>query len=180
MSNVPEAPMEDGPGGKAPADDGWFVVNARDSRWVHHDELGSAVVFESHDHRFPHYGVNIQVLQPGQPNCMYHGEEAQEDFLVLWGECLVLIEDEERRLRQWDFVHCPSWTEHVFVGAGDGPCGILMIGARNTGDGLIYPVNELARSHDAGVEVETPDGDVAYARFSPVVEGPYRGDLPEM
>ena len=180
MSNVPEAPMEDGPGGKAPAGDGWFVVNARDSRWVHHDELGSAVVFESHDHRFPHYGVNIQVLQPGQPNCMYHGEEAQEDFLVLWGECLVLIEDEERRLRQWDFVHCPSWTEHVFVGASDGPCGILMIGARNTGDGLIYPVNELARSHDAGVEVETPDGDVAYARFSPVVEGPYRGDLPEM
>ena len=180
MSNVPEAPMEDGPGGKAPAGDGWFVVNARDSRWVHHDELGSAVVFESHDHRFPHYGVNIQVLQPGQPNCMYHGEEAQEDFLVLWGECLVLIEDEERRLRQWDFVHCPSGTEHVFVGAGDGPCGILMIGARNTGDGLIYPVNELARSHDAGVEVETPDGDVAYARFPPVVEGPYRGDLPEM
>jgi len=180
MSNVPEAPMEDGPGGKAPAAEGWFVVNARDSRWVHHDELGSAVVFESHDHRFPHYGVNIQVLQPGQPNCMYHGEEAQEDFLVLWGECLVLIEDEERRLRQWDFVHCPSWTEHVFVGAGDGPCGILMIGARNTGDGLIYPVNELARSHDAGVEVETPDGDVAYARFSPVVEGPYRGDLPEL
>jgi len=180
VSNVPEAPMEDGPGGKAPAGDGWFVVNARDSRWVHHDELGSAVVFESHDHRFPHYGVNIQVLQPGQPNCMYHGEEAQEDFLVLWGECLVLIEDEERRLQQWDFVHCPSWTEHVFVGAGDGPCGILMIGARNAGDGLLYPVNELARSHDAGVEVETPDGDVAYARFSPVVEGPYRGDLPEM
>jgi len=180
VSNVPEAPMEDGPGGKAPAGDGWFVVNARDSRWVHHDELGSAVVFESHDHRFPHYGVNVQVLQPGQPNCMYHGEEAQEDFLVLWGECLVLIEDEERRLQQWDFVHCPSWTEHVFVGAGDGPCGILMIGARNTGDGLIYPVNELARSHDAGVEVETPDGDVAYARFSPVVEVPYRGDLTEM
>ena len=180
MSDVPEAPMEQGPGGLAPAGEGWFVVNARDARWVHQDELGSAVVFESHDHRFPHYGVNIQVLQPGQPNCMYHGEEAQEDFLVLWGECLVLIEGEERRLRQWDFVHCPSWTEHVFVGAGDGPCGILMIGARTTGDGLLYPVNELARSHGAGVDVETPDGDVAYARFSPVVDGPYRGDLPEM
>jgi uncharacterized cupin superfamily protein len=180
MSDVREARMEEGPGGLAPADDGWFVVNARDARWVHHDELGSAVVFESHDHRFPHYGVNIQVLQPGQPNCMYHGEEAQEDFLVLWGECLALIEGQERRLRQWDLVHCPPWTEHVFVGAGDGPCGILMIGARNTGEGLIYPANDLALRHNAGVEQETPDGDVAYARFSPVVEGPYRGDLPEM
>jgi uncharacterized cupin superfamily protein len=181
MSDVPEARLEPGEGGLAPADDGWFVVNAREGRWVHHDELGSAVVFESHEHRFPHYGVNIQVLQPGQPNCMYHGEEAQEDFLVLWGECLVVIEGEERRLRQWDLVHCPPWTEHVFVGAGDGPCGILMVGARNTGEGLIYPVNEAALRHGAGVETETPDGDVAYARFAPVVEGPYRdGDLPDL
>jgi len=181
MSDVPEARLEQGDGGLAPADDGWFVVNARHARWVHHDELGSAVVFESHEHRFPHYGVNIQVLQPGQPNCMYHGEEAQEDFLVLWGECLLLIEGEERRLKQWDLVHCPPWTEHVFVGAGDGPCGILMVGARNTGEGLIYPVNDRALRHGAGVETATPDGDVAYARFSPVVEGPYRdGDVPDL
>ena len=75
-------------------------------------------------------GINIQVLQPGEPNCMYHGETGQEDFLVLSGECLLLIEGEERPLKQWDFVHSPPWTEHVFVGAGDGPCVILMVGAR--------------------------------------------------
>ncbi len=67
-------------------------------------------------------GSTSQVLQPGEPNCMYHGENAQEDFLVLSGECLLLIEGEERPLKQWDFVHSPPWTEHVFVGAGNGPC----------------------------------------------------------
>ena len=76
-------------------------------------------------------GFNIGVLAPGQPSCMYHGEDEQEDFLVLAGECLLLIEGEERLLRQWDFVHCPPWTEHVFVGAGDGPCALLAVGTRS-------------------------------------------------
>ena len=44
-------------------------------------------------------GINLAVLEPGQPNCMYHGEDEQEDFLVLSGECLLLVEGEERRLR---------------------------------------------------------------------------------
>ena len=166
MSNVPEAPMEEGPGGKAPAGEGWFVINARDSRWVHHDELGSAVVFESHDHRFPHYGVNIQVLQPGQPNCMYHGENQQEDMLVLAGECVLIVEGQERRLGPWDFAHLPPWSKHVFVGAGDGPCAILMVGTRKgEGEKLLYPVDEVARRHGAGVSEETPDPAVAYAEF---------------
>src|SRR6185312_15725279 len=58
------------------------------------------------------------ILAPGQPSCMYHGEDEQEDFLILAGECLLLVEGQERRLKAWDFVHCPAWTEHVFVGAG--------------------------------------------------------------
>ena len=105
------------------------MLNARDARWWHHDTFGSSVIFEG-DARFPQFGINIQVLEPGQPNCMYHGENAQEDFLVLSGECLLLVNGEERPLKQWDFVHSPAWTEHVFVGAGDGPCAILMVGAR--------------------------------------------------
>jgi uncharacterized cupin superfamily protein len=97
---------------------------------------------------------------------MYHGEEAQEDFLVLSGECLLLIEGQERRLQAWDFVHCPPWTEHIFVGAGDQPCLIVMTGARRKGRGLRYPVSELALRHGAGVETETSDPREAYARFS--------------
>ena len=99
--------------------------------------------------RFPEFGINIHVLAPGEPNCMYHGEDVQEDFLVLSGECLLLVEGEERRLRAWDFVHCPAWTEHVFIGAGDGPCAILMVGSRKPDDQVRYPVSELARRHGA-------------------------------
>jgi uncharacterized cupin superfamily protein len=178
VSEVPEAPLEQRDGGLVPSAPGWFVVNAKEAQWVFTDELGSAVLFEGKE-RFPQIGVNIQVLRPGEPNCMYHGEDCQEDFLVLSGECLVLIEGQERRLRQWDFVHCPPWTEHVFVGAGDGPCAILMIGARGTGDDVIYPRDEVALRHGAGVEQETTDADEAYARFSRMQPGPYRnGALP--
>ena len=97
---------------------------------------------------------------------MYHAEDSQEDFLVLHGECLLLVEGEERRLRAWDFVHCPNWTEHVFVGAGDGPCAILMVGTRkHERDKVVYPVSDVALRHGAGVEEETSDGRAAYARF---------------
>ena len=97
---------------------------------------------------------------------MYHAEGAQEDFLVLSGECLLIVEGEERLLRQWDFVHCPAWTEHVFVGAGDGPCVVLAVGGRTEGRGVRYVVNETALRHGAGVEEETSEPSVAYARFA--------------
>ena len=97
---------------------------------------------------------------------MYHSENDQEDFLVLAGECLLLIEGEERKLRAWDFVHCPAWTEHVFVGAGDGPCTLLAVGTRLSRE-VVYPVSELAQRHRAGVERETRDPGEAYADVPP-------------
>jgi uncharacterized cupin superfamily protein len=165
--------------GLVPEGAGWFVVNARKARWWHHDTFGSSVTFEGDDARFPEFGINVQVLQPGDPNCMYHGENAQEDFLVLFGECLLLVEGEERPLKQWDFVHCPAWTQHVFVGAGTGPCGILMVGARPEQEELLYPVVDVARNRHAGVLKETSSGREAYVQFSKSTEGPYReGTLP--
>ena len=164
--------------GLVPEGEGWFVLNAREASWGCSEELGSAVSFEGDVH-FRDYGINIHVLPPGQPNCMYHGEEGQEDFLVLSGECILLIEGQVRQLRAWDFVHCPPWTEHVFVGAGYRPCVILMVGSRAGGKGVRYPVLELARRHGAGVDVETTDPLEAYARFSKVEPGPYPGGLPD-
>jgi uncharacterized cupin superfamily protein len=158
---VPQAPLERREGGLAPAGDGWFVLNARDAAW-RDGHFGAYTRFEGEAARFPEIGVNIGVLAPGQPACHYHGEDAQEDFLVLSGECLLLIEGEERRLRAWDFVHCPAWTEHVLVGAGDGPCTVLAIGSRAR-DAVVYPVSELALRHGAGVERETRDPEEAYA-----------------
>jgi uncharacterized cupin superfamily protein len=159
-----EAPLKETTGGLEPAGEGWFVVNARDACWWRNEAFGWGTIFEAdEEHRFPQLGINIQVIEPGQPNCMYHRESQQEDFLVLSGECLLLVEGEERRLRAWDFVHCPPMTDHVFVGAGDGPCAILMVGARAEEEELVYPVSELALRHGAGVPEETSEGRVAYA-----------------
>ncbi len=110
-------------------------------------------------------GFNINVLLPGQPNGMYHGESGQEDFLVLSGECILILEGEERRLKAWDFVHCPPMAEHIFVGAGDGPCVIVMTGRRRESEEIRYPVNDVAAKHDAGVLEETTSPEEAYARF---------------
>jgi uncharacterized cupin superfamily protein len=175
---VPEANLARTENGLVPEGAGWFVVNARDAPWLRHETFGAACTFEGAE-RFQEFGINIHVLMPGQPNCMYHGEEVQEDFLVLLGECLLLVEGEERRLVQWDFVHCPPWTEHVFVGAGTGPCAVMMVGTRRAGAGIRYPVSELAERHGAGVEVETGSPAEAYAPFERPAPGPYReGDLP--
>jgi len=170
---VPEGPLQQTEAGLVPEGDGWFVVNAREARWRTGD-FGAYTRFQG-DAGFQQIGVNIGVLEPGQPSCLYHREENQEDFLVLGGECLLLIEGEERVLRAWDFVHCPPWTEHVFVGAGDGPCAILAIGAR-AGSGLVYPRSELALRHGAGVEEETPDGNQAYAPYREDVDTTYRDE----
>jgi len=173
-----EAKLAKTEAGLVPDGDGWFVLNARDARWWHHKNFGASTVFEG-EPPFSQFGINIQVLQPGEPNCMYHGENAQEDFLVLAGECLLLIDGEERPLKQWDLVHSPPWTEHVFVGAGSGPCAILMVGARPEQDELLYPVSAVARKYNAGVETEATSGREAYAPYERATEGPYpEGMLP--
>jgi len=145
----------------------WFVVNVRNARWRKHETFGASCRFEDPEAQFPQLGVNLRVLRPGQPNCLYHAESLQEDFLVLTGECLLLVDGEERRLEAWDFVHCPPGTEHVFVGAGDGPCVILMAGARDPDEQLLYPVSELARRYGASAERETSSPEEAYASFPP-------------
>ena len=168
-----EAPLEDSGSGLAPAGDGWFVVNVRDAEWLtsENGELqpsGSECAFESREFWFRQLGFRLHVLPPGQPNGLYHSEGAQEAFLVLSGECTLLVEGEERTLRQWDFFHSPPGTEHIFVGAGDGPCVIVMAGARSEDEQLLYPVSELAARYGAGVEEETSDPSQAYTgRFEP-------------
>ena len=140
-------------------------MNVRDGRWMTNDVLGDAFIVEGDDVSFPQVGYTIGILHPGQAGGRYHRESAQEDFLVLAGECLLLIEEEERPLKAWDFVHCPPDTNHSFVGAGDGPCVIFMTGARLEDKGIVYPRSELAIRHGAGVETDTSSPAEAYAPF---------------
>lgn len=169
---VPEAALEKTEAGLVPVSGGWFVLSAREARWIHREGRGQSLPFTGWTEfeagtYFPQLGVSLFILGPGEPIGMYHWEADQEDFLVLSGEALLLVEGQERPLRQWDFVHCPPQTQHMIVGAGDGPCTVLAVGAREhqTGDWGAYTVDEVALRHDAGVEEEMSDAELAYARF---------------
>jgi uncharacterized cupin superfamily protein len=162
--HVLQAQLEETPVGLIPTGEGWFVVNARDVSWIRSDERGQDTDFEGRQ-EWAQLGFRIQVLSPGQRS-MYHREAGQEDFLIVSGECVLVMEGDERRLKPWDFVHCPSWTEHAFVGAGEGPCVIVMAGNRAVGFEVVYPVDEVAAKHGASVEEETTDPDAAYAKWS--------------
>ena len=161
---MPEAPLRMSKNGLVVDGEGWFVVNARDSRWKDEGPLGSYCTFEG-KRRFPHFGINVSVLEPGERMGMYHHEDGQEAFLVLSGECTLLVEGEERLLTAWDFFHCPPGTEHIIVAAGGQSAVVLAAGARGrgVGGGVVYTVSEVAARYGASVAQETTDPAVAYA-----------------
>jgi uncharacterized cupin superfamily protein len=179
---MPEAPLERTEHGLVPKGDGWFVVNAREAPWSHSKGLGSACVFESKEQRFPQLGLNVNVLPPGDKGAMYHAEGSQEGFLVLAGEGIAIVEGEERPLRPWDYFHCPADTPHVLVATGKEPFVYIAAGRRPPEDErsrLVYPVDETAQKHGAGVAEETTEGRVAYEGVE-LADGSYRdGDLPD-
>ena len=172
-----EARLEQRDEGLTAVTDGWFVLNVRDGPWVQNEVLGAAAIFEGEEAPFQQLGFTLGVLQPGQSGGMYHRESNQEDFLVLAGEALAIVEGEERPLKPWDFLHCPPGTDHIIVGAGDGPCLVFMTGARLVEKEVLYPRSEVALRHGAGVEEDTPDRNVAYAPFPKWQPGRPR-DLP--
>jgi uncharacterized cupin superfamily protein len=172
-----EARIENRDTGRVPVSEGWFVLNARESRWDHAPGRSAVCEFEG-EVPFPQVGINVSVLEPGQSMSQYHWEADQEDFLVLSGECLLIIEGQERAVRAWDLIHCPTGTSHVIIGAGTGPAVVLAIGARDHSTGEdwgAYPVDPAAQRHGAGVEHGTADPDEAYAgltRRKPVAFDP--------
>jgi len=186
---VPEAPLEQTAHGLAPAaGEGWFVLNAREARWRHREGRGDSLPLSGWtDYEcetfFPQLGVALLVLGPGEPIGMYHWEADTEGFLVLSGEALLIVEGQERPLRAWDYFHCPPRTNHIILGAGDGPCVVLAVGSRQhmaSEEWGGYTVDEAALRHDAGVEVETSEAEQAYARFPQSEPTRYRdGWLPD-
>jgi uncharacterized cupin superfamily protein len=158
---IPEAKMKKTDFGLVPESDGWFVINAQDAEWYSHPVFGDACSFEG-SARFEQYGLNVSILHPGKSSCHYHGEDDQENLLVLKGQCRLIIEGQERILKAWDFVHFPKWSRHVCVGMGDEPCITVMAGGR-TGHGVFYPVIDLAKKHDASSPVPTDSPQVSYS-----------------
>jgi mannose-6-phosphate isomerase-like protein (cupin superfamily) len=182
---VPEAKLEDNGTGLVPKSAGWFVLNARDARWFDKPGQGHSVPPTGHDEYeaetfFPMLGMAIRVMNPGEVSTTYHWETEQEDFLVLAGEALLIIEGQERPLKQWDFVHCPPEAKHAFAGAGDGPCVLLCTSSRQfqkDGPWGFYCFDETAAKYNAASPEDTQDGSVAYARFPPSSETRYPDGL---
>ena len=165
---VPESELESTEHGLVPAGEGWFVLNARDASWRHGPGRTAVCDFEG-EPGFPQLGINLSIIQPGELMAMYHWEADQEGFLVLAGEALLIVEGVERPLRQWDFVPCPPETKHTIVGAGDAPCVVLAVGARDRSMGPAwggYTADETASRHCASVAADTNDPDQAYASFA--------------
>ena len=166
---VTEARLERLVSGLAPVTPGWFVVNTADAAWTNNEWHGGVCIFESDEfvlqgrpdltaYEKPNAGFTIRVVPPGQPSAGYHAESVQEDFLVLMGECVLIIEDQERHLRAWDFVHCPPMTAHAFVAEETGPCVILASGNRHDDLERVCPRSEVALRYDAGPEPAEVDG----------------------
>ena len=162
---VSEAAFERTADGVRPVGEGWFVVNVADLAARGNPRMGITCSPEPRDVAFAEFGVNLRVLEPGQFNARYHRENAQEAFLVLSGECILIVEGQERRLRSGDFFHSPPLTGHVFIGAGDGACTILMVGGRTQAwcEGEGFPVDAAAARYDASVPEPTGSPKVAYA-----------------
>jgi uncharacterized cupin superfamily protein len=177
---VPEAPLRSTRFGLVPDGEGWFVINAAETRWRDYGPLGVACDFQG-KRQFKQLGININILDPGEPLSMYHRENHQEDFLVLAGECLLIVEEQERALTAWDLVHCPGGTAHAIVGAGDGPAIVLAVGGRGGRKGVVYLVESVALSRGAGVDRQTTNPAEAYAPFPPAKRCAYRaGWLPRL
>jgi uncharacterized cupin superfamily protein len=177
LSGVEEARLEPAESGLVPVTDGWFVLNVRDAAWLSNEAFGLRIAFEGsgpavrgrpdlEGHMFDQIGINLAVLFPGKPSGLYHADSRQEDFLVLAGECVAIVEEDERRLQAWDFLHCAPGTRHAFIGTGTEPCVILMVGARTGEREVVYPRSEAALARRAGVETETSSAIDAYAPFS--------------
>jgi uncharacterized cupin superfamily protein len=175
---VDEAPLRMSRNGLVTDGPGWFVVNARESRWRETGPLGALCTFEG-KRRFRELGINISVLEPGEAMARYHRENAQEAFLVLSGTCVLIVEGEERTLRAWDFFHCPAGTEHVIVAKKTSI--VVAVGSRGRGRGAtVYPVSKVAARHGASVSRKTTKSADAYAGLPRWTWAPYEeGCLPD-
>ncbi len=167
-----EAKIEETETGLQPADDGWFILNLAEIGWATVPGGGTWCIFEAPSARSQTLGIGVHVLPPGETPGFYHAESEQEGFLVLSGECVAIVEGEERRLGAWDYLHCPPGTAHITIGAGDEGCAILMVGTRSPDSTTEYIAEPAAARHGAAVAVATDSAREADAGRPPIVPAP--------
>ena len=170
-----EAHINETEAGLRPADDGWFILNLSQMSWSSSAGGGIWNACEAPGDRWP-IGIGVHILHPGDAPGFYHAEGNQEGFLILSGECVAIVEGQERRMGPWDYLHCPPGTAHIVVGAGEGPCAVLMVGQR--GGGVRYLPDDVAARHGKSVERESDSAREVYADRPPIVPSPSPWPLP--
>ena len=163
-----EAKIDDTEHGRVPADGGWHILNLSEMQWATVEGGGTWCGFGSPAEPSDRIGIGVHVLWPGESPGFYHEESGLEGFLVLSGECIAVVEGEERRMGPWDYLHSPGGTRHITVGAGDGPCAILMYGTRTPDAGILYPVEPAAAKYGHSVATETESPKEAYKDRPPI------------
>jgi uncharacterized cupin superfamily protein len=158
--------------GLVPADDGWWILNVGEMAWATVPRGGTWCVFEAPTAPSTRLGIGVHVLAAGERPGFYHLENEQEGFLVLSGECLAIVEGQERRMGPWDYLHCPPGTAHIMIGAGDEPCAILMVGTRGEPHETQYVADPVAARHSAAVAVPTDSPQEAYKDRPPIGPAP--------
>jgi mannose-6-phosphate isomerase-like protein (cupin superfamily) len=171
-----KARLEQTDTGLVPADAGWFIANVADLRWETLPGGGTWCGFGSPTAPSPLLGIGVHVLYPGDKPGYYHAESNEEGFLVLSGECIAIVEGEEQRLRQWDYLHCPPGTAHITVGTGNAPCALLMVGTRSPDAKIDYLVEPAAAKYGASVETASNSPREVYKDRPPIV--PVRAPWP--
>lgn len=162
-----EARFEDSETGRLPSGEGWFILNLAEIGWQTVPGGGTWCAFEADGAPSATLGIGVHVLPKGETPGFYHSESEQEGFLVLKGECIAIVEGQERRMGPWDYLHSPAGTAHITIGASEEPCAILMVGTRSPGQTVHYPLDPAAARHGAAVAAATDSPAQAYAQRPP-------------
>jgi Cupin domain len=164
-ARVAEASVRMSKNGLVTDGEGWFVVNARESRWRDEGPLGSYCTFEG-KRAIPAFRDQYQRPRAGRDDGDVPPRDRQEAFLILAGECTLIVEGRGRQLVAWDFFYCPPGTGHSIVAAGRQAAVVLAVGARGrgVGGGVVYPVCKAAARYGASVARETTSSAAAYAK----------------
>jgi uncharacterized cupin superfamily protein len=168
---VNEARIERTPEGQVAVDGGWFILNLGEMAWETVPGFGVWCGFDGPESQTStrRVGVHIHVLKPGEANGYYHAEAEQEGFVVLSGECVAVVEGQERRMRRWDYLHSPAGTRHITIGAGEEPCAILMFGSPDPSRKVEWIADENAAKYGASVAYTTDRDTEAYGELPPTV-----------
>jgi len=154
----------------------WLARNVRDLEWTENAMGAYCDLLQGDDDTAEEFAINLNVLGKGQPMAIYHHEPHQEGFLVLRGECELIVDGDSRPLRQWDYVHTARDVPHVIVGAGDEPALVLAVGGRVGGGDATYPPEALAARYGASTSDEL-DARAAYAQFGKSTVVPFREEF---